>query len=419
MDKLLITGGSILKGQVDIAGAKNSVLPLMAATLLTDEVVELSNIPHLQDVTYAIQLLSGFGVDVCLTERMTVKFQANDLTSVEASYAIVKSMRASILALGPLLAKQGEAKVALPGGCTIGARPVNIHLDGLRAMGADITVEDGFIHAKADRLKGTTFEMHPVTVTGTENLMMAAVLAEGEMVLKNAACEPEVVDLAEFLNAMGAQVSGAGTSEIRIQGVEKLHGVEYAVVADRIEAGTYMVAAAITGGCVRVNHVNVEHLQLITEKLIQAGAEVTVGSDWIEVDMQGRSPVPVNIETAPYPDFPTDMQAQFLALNAVANGDSTVIETVFENRFMHVPELLKMKADIQLDGRCATVKGVQNLVGATVSATDLRASACMVLAALVAKGDTLIEQVHHIDRGYERIEEKLGSLGATIKRLHA
>ena len=419
MDTLLISGGVQLNGSVDIAGAKNSVLPLMAATLLTDDVVELGNIPHLQDVTYAIQLLSGFGVDVCLTERMTVRFHANAIDSIEAPYEIVKSMRASILALGPMLAKQGEAKIALPGGCTIGARPVNIHLEGLKAMGADITVEDGFIHARADRLKGATFEMHPVTVTGTENLMMAAVLADGETVLKNAACEPEVIDLADFLVAMGAKIEGAGTSEIKIQGVERLHGVNYCVVADRIEAGTYLVAAAMTGGCVRVNHVSVDHLGLILDKLREAGADISVGDDWVELDMKGQRPQSVDIETAPYPKFPTDMQAQFLAMNAIAQGQSSVIETVFENRFMHVPELQKMQAQVELEGNTAHVTGVERLQGATVNATDLRASACLVLAALVAEGETLIKDVHHIDRGYERIEEKLGSLGAVIKRLHA
>jgi UDP-N-acetylglucosamine 1-carboxyvinyltransferase len=419
MDKLLIKGGQPLHGKVDVAGAKNAVLPLMAACLLTDEPICFSAMPHLQDVTSFIQLLAGLGVDITLNEDMSVCFDASALSSTSASAEIVKTMRASILVLGPLLAKNGVATVALPGGCTIGARPVNIHLEGLEAMGAKIEIADGFVHAKADRLKGCRFEMHPVTVTGTENLLMAAALAEGETVLVNAACEPEVVDLAECLIKMGAKITGHGTPEIRIQGVEALQGCNHRVMPDRIEAGTYLVAAAMTGGCVRAQGITAAPFEAVLEKLREAGVKITEGEDWIEADARGVKLKPVDIETAPYPDFPTDMQAQFLAMNVIAEGESEVVETIFENRYMHVPELAKMGANIQVDGNHAHIKGVRHLKGAKINATDLRASACLVLAGLVAEGETLIDKVYHIDRGYERIEEKFSKLGANILRLHA
>jgi UDP-N-acetylglucosamine 1-carboxyvinyltransferase len=418
MDKLLIKGGQALNGQVDIAGAKNAVLPLMAASLLTDQPVTFSAMPHLQDVTSFIQLMAGLGVDITLNEDMSVTFDASTLISTSASAEIVKTMRASILVLGPLLAKNGIATVALPGGCTIGARPVNIHLEGLEAMGATITIENGAVTATASRLKGCRFAMNPVTVTGTENLMMAAVLAEGETVLENAACEPEVVDLAECLIKMGAKIEGAGTSTLRIQGVESLSGCFHRVMPDRIEAGTYLVGAAMTGGCVRAMGITSAPFEAVLDKLREAGARVQEGPNWVEVDARGVTLKPVNLITAPFPDFPTDMQAQFLAMNAIAQGESDVQETIFENRYMHVPELIKMGASIQVSGNKAHTRGVSQLKGAKINATDLRASACLVLAALVAEGETLIDKVYHIDRGYERIEEKFSKLGAHILRLH-
>ncbi len=418
MDKLLITGGPRLDGEVRASGAKNAALPIMAATLLADGVCTLSNVPHLRDITTTMELLGRLGVQLTVDDRMGIQADARHITSLEAPYELVKTMRASILVLGPLLARFGEANVSLPGGCAIGARPVNIHLEGLRAMGAEIQVENGYVHARAKRLRGARFVMDMVTVTGTENLMMAAALADGETVLENAAREPEVVDLARFLNRMGARIRGAGTDSIRIQGVERLHGTDYTVLPDRIETGTYLVAAAMTGGRVRVQGTRADLLEAVLMKLREAGARIAVGEDWIELDMQGRRPRAVDIQTAPHPAFPTDMQAQFCALNSIAEGRAMVKETVFENRFMHALEMQRMGADIRIEGNVALCRGVERLTAAPVMATDLRASASLVLAGLVATGDTLIDRIYHIDRGYDNIEEKLAALGALIRRVH-
>ncbi|NEX15847.1 MAG: UDP-N-acetylglucosamine 1-carboxyvinyltransferase [Halochromatium sp.] len=418
MDKLLISGGARLDGEVRASGAKNAALPIMAATLLADGICSLSNVPHLRDITTTMELLGRLGVQLTVDERMGIQADARQVTSVEAPYDLVKTMRASILVLGPLLARFGAADVSLPGGCAIGARPVNIHLEGLRAMGAEIRVENGFVHARAKRLQGARFVMDMVTVTGTENLMMAAALAEGETLLENAAREPEVVDLALFLNQMGAQISGAGSDTIRIQGVERLGGTDYAVMPDRIETGTYLVAAAMTGGRVRVLDTRADLLDAVLMKLREAGAKVSSGEGWIEVDMQGKRPRAVDIHTAPHPAFPTDMQAQFCALNSIAEGTATVKETVFENRFMHALEMQRMGADIRIEGNVAICRGVERLTAAPVMATDLRASASLVLAGLVAEGDTLIDRIYHIDRGYDNIEEKFAALGAVIRRVH-
>ncbi|MEA1050205.1 UDP-N-acetylglucosamine 1-carboxyvinyltransferase [Lamprobacter modestohalophilus] len=418
MDKLLISGGARLNGEVRASGAKNAALPIMAATLLADGICSLSNVPHLRDITTTMELLGRLGVQLTVDERMGIQADAREVTSVEAPYELVKTMRASILVLGPLLARFGAADVSLPGGCAIGARPVNIHLDGLRAMGAEVRVENGFVHARAKRLRGARFVMDMVTVTGTENLMMAAALADGETILENAAREPEVVDLAQFLNRMGARISGAGTDSIRIQGVERLAGTDYAVMPDRIETGTYLVAAAMTGGRVRVRDTRADLLDAVLMKLREAGAQVSSGEGWIEVDMQGKRPRAVDIQTAPHPAFPTDMQAQFCALNSIAEGTATVKETVFENRFMHALEMQRMGADIRIEGNVAICRGVERLTAAPVMATDLRASASLVLAGLVAEGDTLIDRIYHIDRGYDNIEEKFAALGAVIRRVH-
>ena len=418
MDKLLITGGPPLNGEVRASGAKNAALPIMSGTLLADGVCSLSNVPHLRDITTTMELLGRLGVQLTVDERMGIQADARQVSSVEAPYELVKTMRASILVLGPLLARFGAADVSLPGGCAIGARPVNIHLDGLRAMGAEIRVENGYVHARAKRLQGARFVMDLVTVTGTENLMMAAALADGETLLENAAREPEVVDLAEFLNQMGAQIIGAGTDTIRIQGVERLGGTNYAVMPDRIETGTYLVAAAMTGGRVRVLDTRADLLDAVLMKLREAGAQVSAGEGWIEVDMRGKRPRAVDIQTAPHPAFPTDMQAQFCALNSIAEGTATVKETVFENRFMHALEMQRMGADIRIEGNVAICRGVERLTAAPVMATDLRASASLVLAGLVAEGDTLIDRIYHIDRGYDNIEEKLAALGAIIRRVH-
>ncbi|MBK1617697.1 UDP-N-acetylglucosamine 1-carboxyvinyltransferase [Lamprobacter modestohalophilus] len=418
MDKLLISGGARLNGEVRASGAKNAALPIMAATLLADGICTLSNVPHLRDITTTMELLGRLGVQLTVDERMGIQADAREVTSVEAPYELVKTMRASILVLGPLLARFGAADVSLPGGCAIGARPVNIHLDGLRAMGAEVRVENGFVHARAKRLRGARFVMDMVTVTGTENLMMAAALADGETILENAAREPEVVDLAQFLNRMGARISGAGTDSIRIQGVERLAGTDYAVMPDRIETGTYLVAAAMTGGRVRVRDTRADLLDAVLMKLREAGAQVSTGEGWIEVDMQGKRPRAVDIQTAPHPAFPTDMQAQFCALNSIAEGTATVKETVFENRFMHALEMQRMGADIRIEGNVAICRGVERLTAAPVMATDLRASASLVLAGLVAEGDTLIDRIYHIDRGYDNIEEKFAALGAVIRRVH-
>lgn len=418
MDKLIITGGKPLQGSVRISGAKNAVLPILAATLLTDQKVTITNIPHLNDVTTMMALLCRMGVKITVGDKMSIEVDASCVSSFKAPYELVKTMRASIVVLGPLLARFGSAEVSLPGGCAIGPRPVDVHIDGLTQMGASITVSDGYIHASVEkRLKGAELHLGKVTVTGTENLLMAAVLAEGTTVIHNAACEPEVTDLANFLNVLGARIEGAGTSTITIHGVAHLNGGQYRVLPDRIEAGTYLVAGAMTRGKVTVKDVMPETLTIILDKLKQAGAEITEGKDWVTLDMHGKRPLAIDIETAPYPQMPTDMQAQFLALNAIAEGDSTVIETIFENRFMHVPELQRMGADICLQGNTAFSTGKAHLKGAPVMATDLRASAGLVLAGLVAEGQTVVDRIYHIDRGYECIEEKFSQLGANIKRV--
>ncbi len=417
MDKLLIRGPGALSGTVKISGAKNAALPILAGTLLATEPVVVRNIPHLKDVTTTISLLQMMGVQVTIDDQLNVEVDASNVTSREAPYELVRTMRASILVLGPLVARFGEADVSLPGGCAIGARPVNLHIAGLQAMGADVSVENGFIKARARRLKGTHIVFDTVTVTGTENLLMAAVLADGETVLENSAREPEVTDLANFLIELGAKIDGAGSSTIVVQGVEKLGGGDYSVLPDRIEAGTYLVAAAMTGGRIRVVDAAPDTLEAVLIKLSEAGATITTGEDWIELDMKGRRPTAVDIRTAPYPAFPTDMQAQFCALNAIADGVSTITETIFENRFQHVLELQRMGADIQLEGNTAIIKGVDRLMAAPVMATDLRASAGLVLAGLAATGETLVDRIYHVDRGYERIEEKLRQVGATIQRV--
>jgi len=417
VDKLAITGGQRLEGEIRISGAKNATLPILAATILTDQRVLIGNVPHLQDVTTMIELLGRMGVEVTVHESMRVEVNAANISDFSAPYELVKTMRASVLVLGPLLGRFGRADVSLPGGCAIGARPIDLHVAGLRAMGATVEIEDGYIRAQAERLRGTHLVFDKVTVTGTENLMMAAVLADGETVLENAAREPEIADLADFLNCMGARIVGAGTNRVVIDGVERLHGAEFDVQADRIETGTFLVAGAITGGHVRVNRARPHDLEAVLAKLRDSGAEVATGPDWIELQMGGRRPRAVEVSTAPYPAFPTDMQAQFAALNSIADGVSTIIENVFENRFMHVHELRRMGAHIKLEGSTAIIQGVDRLQAAPVMATDLRASAGLVLAGLVADGETIVDRIYHIDRGYECIEEKLRQLGARIRRL--
>jgi len=417
MDQLQITGGIPLEGEVRISGAKNATLPILCGALLADGPVTVGNVPHLKDVTTTVELLGRMGVSVTIDERMRVEVDATTIREYFAPYELVKTMRASILVLGPLVARHGRADVSLPGGCAIGARPVNIHVAGLQAMGADIHIENGYIRARASRLKGARLVLDTVTVTGTENLMMAGTLAEGRTILENAAREPEVVDLANFLLSMGAKIAGAGTDTIVIDGVERLGGTSYEVLPDRIETGTYLVAGAITGGHIRVKNTRPEHLESVLLKLSAAGARVDIGDTWIELDMKGRRPKAVDIRTAPYPAFPTDMQAQFAALNTVAQGVGTITETIFENRFMHMLEMRRMGADIHIEGNTAIVRGVEKLTAAPVMATDLRASASLVIAGLVADGTTSIERIYHIDRGYECIEEKLQQLGAQIKRI--
>ena len=417
MDKLQITGGVRLDGEVRISGAKNATLPMLAAALLADGPVTVANVPHLHDVTTMIELLARMGVTVTVDERMRIEVDPASITECFAPYELVKTMRASILVLGPLIARHGRADVSLPGGCAIGARPVNIHVAGLQAMGADIHIEGGYIRARAGRLRGAHLVLDTVTVTGTENLMMAAALADGETVIENAAREPEVVDVANFLITMGAQIQGAGTDKIVITGVPSLHGTSYQVLPDRIEAGTYLVAGAITGGRIRVKNVRPDHLDAVLAKLAEAGASISIGADWVELDMHGQRPRAVDVRTAPYPAFPTDMQAQFAALDTVAQGVGTVVETIFENRFMHMLEMRRMGAEIRLEGNTAIIHGVPELTAAPVMATDLRASASLVLAGLVAKGRTDIERIYHIDRGYEAIEEKLAQVGAQIRRV--
>lgn len=417
MNKLLIQGGVTLNGEVRISGAKNAVLPILAATLLAEGQSIVKNVPHLQDVTTTVALLGSMGATVVVDETMSIEVDASTLETQVAPYDLVRTMRSSILVLGPLLARFGYAEVSLPGGCAIGSRPVNIHIKGMQDMGADIEVKNGYIIARAERLKGARIVMDMVTVTGTENLMMAAALADGTSILENAAREPEVVDLANFLNKMGAKISGAGTDTITIEGVETLQGTTYKVVPDRIETGTFLVAAAITGGKVKVKDTDPSLLDAVLDKLRESGAQLEVGEDWIELDMQGKRPKAVSVRTAPYPAFPTDMQAQFTALNVVAEGTGTIVETVFENRFMHVQELQRMGANIEVEGNTAIVRGVDELNAAPIMATDLRASASLILAGLVAMGETEVSRIYHIDRGYELIEEKLAYLGAGIRRV--
>jgi len=418
MNKLMINGGVKLHGSVRISGAKNAVLPILAATLLADGPATIENVPHLHDVTTTMELLGCMGVMVSVDEKLSVEVDSSTIENYTAPYHLVKTMRSSILVLGPLLARFGEAEVSLPGGCAIGSRPVDLHIKGLQDMGAEIDVSNGYIHAKAKRLKGARLVLDIVTVTGTENLMMAAALADGTTIIENAAREPEVVDLANFINTMGGKISGAGTDTITIEGVEKLNGTRYRVLPDRIETGTFLVAAAITGGSITVKDTEPKLLDAVIDKLREAGAKIEVGDDWITLDMEGKRPKAVSVRTAPYPAFPTDMQAQFAALNTIAEGTATVVETVFENRFMHVQELKRMGADIEIEGNTAIIRGVDKLTSAPVMATDLRASASLIIAGLVASGETEVQRIYHIDRGYENIEEKLALLGAKIRRTH-
>lgn len=416
MDKLAIQGGAILNGAVRICGAKNAALPILAATILAENTVSLGNVPDLRDVVTTVELLQRMGVR-CNTVQQRLEIDAANIFYYCAPYELVKTMRASILVLGPLLARFGRAEVSLPGGCAIGSRPVNLHLTGLTAMGANIKVENGYIRASAQRLKGARLFLDVVTVTGTENLMMAATLAEGVTIIENAAREPEIIDLANFLNVLGAKIRGAGTDTIHIEGVTNLHGGVYDVMPDRIETGTYLVAAAVTRGKIVVRNTNPNNLDAVLQKLREAGASIVTGDDWIELDMHGQRPKAVDVHTAPYPAFPTDMQAQFTTLNSVADGVGTITETVFENRFMHVQELQRMGAQIKLEGNVAICSGVPRLTAAPVMATDLRASACLVLAGLVADGETIIDRIYHLDRGYQHLEAKLTGLGANIRRL--
>ncbi len=417
MASIHIIGGVPLQGEVWISGAKNAVLPILVASILGDEPSRISNVPHLQDVTTTMELLGCMGAKLAIDERMRIEIDPGAINHFEAPYELVKTMRASILVLGPMLARFGRARVALPGGCAIGSRPVNLHLQGLRQLGAKMEVRNGNIEARAHRLRGARIVLDTTTVTGTENILMAATLARGTSVIENAAQEPEVVDLARYLTAMGAKIEGAGTTTITVEGSERLGGADYSVLPDRIETGTYLVACAMTGGRVRCTRANPPDLDAVLDKLSETGADISVGHDWIEMNMMGRRPQSVDVTTAPYPGFPTDMQAQFTALNAVASGTALVTETVFENRFMHVQELQRLGADIQLRGNTAVIRGVEQLTGAPIMATDLRASASLVLAGLVAKGSTVVDRVYHIDRGYEIIEEKLGQLGARIRRI--
>ena len=417
MEKLLIKGGKSLSGTIRCSGAKNAALPMIASTLLSDEEVILKNLPYLQDITTMFELLGSMGSEIILDENMNFVVKSNDLHSTEARYELVKTMRASILVLGPLLAKYGNARIALPGGCAIGSRPVNFHLDALKQMGAQIELKNGYIEAKVKKLSGADIKFDGVTVTGTENLMMAASLADGITTLSNVAKEPEIIDLASMLNSMGADIQGAGTDKIIISGVKKLGSTSFTVPADRIEAGTYLVAAAVTKGNVRVDGINPNRLLKVISKLKDTGAEVNFDESSITLKMQDTKPNPVDITTAPFPEFPTDMQAQFSVINAISNGVANIYETIFENRFMHILELNRMGCDITVKGNHALIKGVNNLYGAEVMATDLRASASLILAGLCAKGETVVDRIYHIDRGYERIEEKLNFLGAEITRL--
>ncbi len=418
MDKLIIHGGASIEGEVSISGAKNSALPILSATLLTDQPVTISNVPHLHDITTTIELLGLMGSRITVNERMHIEIDNAQINNFFAPYELVKTMRASILVLGPLLARYGKADVSLPGGCAIGSRPVNIHLQGLIAMGANITTDSGYIRAETKgRLKGVHLTLDIVTVTGTENLMMAATLADGLTIIENAAREPEVKDLANCLNKMGAKISGAGTDRIEIEGVESLHGTEHKILPDRIETGTYLVAAAMTGGKMRLRNTQSILLESVITKLTEAGAKIEIEENAISIDMKGKKPKAVDVHTSPFPGFPTDMQAQFTAMNSIAEGSGTITEAVFENRFMHVHELQRMGADLKLQGNTTITDGVEQLTCAPVMATDLRASASLVLAGLVAEGETVVDRIYHIDRGYETIEEKLSQLGASIRRV--
>jgi UDP-N-acetylglucosamine 1-carboxyvinyltransferase len=417
LQRLAIVGGTPVHGEVRISGAKNSALPILAATLLADSPVRLTNVPHLNDVTTTVKLLRRMGVEVALHDDGSIEVDARGIKEFIAPYELVKTMRASVLVLGPLIGRFGHADVSLPGGCAIGARPVNLHVAGLRAMGAVISIEDGYIRARADRLHGARLVLDTVTVTGTENLLMAAACARGESVIENAAREPEVAELAAFLSAMGAQIEGAGSDTIHVQGVERLAGTAFAVMPDRIESGTYLVAAAITRGRVKLTGTRPEHYDAVLQKLGEAGARIERGADWVELDMQGRRPTADDVKTAPYPGFPTDMQAQFCALNAIAEGAATITETIFENRFQHALELQRLGANLSIQGNTVISRGVDALTGAPVMATDLRASASLVLAGLAARGTTIVDRIYHVDRGYERIEEKLTGLGADVRRL--
>jgi UDP-N-acetylglucosamine 1-carboxyvinyltransferase len=417
VQKLEIEGGVPLNGQVTISGAKNAALPILAATLLADEPVMLSNVPHLNDITTMAKLLRQLGVEVVFHDGVRLEIDASAVASVEAPYDLVKTMRASILVLGPLLGRFGRADVSLPGGCAIGARPVDLHVSALRKMGAEIEIENGYIRARADRLHGARLVLDTVTVTGTENLLMAAACARGETLIENAAREPEVVDLVRFLRRMGAQIEGEGTGSIQVQGVERLGGVDYSIMPDRIESGTYLVAAAVTGGSVRIRRTEPATLDAVLQKLTAAGAEIETGPDWISLDMGGRRPQAVDVSTAPYPAFPTDMQAQFCALDAIAEGTGAITETIFENRFQHALEMKRMGAEMTIRANTVLIRGVESLTGAEVMATDLRASASLVIAGLAARGLTTVARIYHIDRGYECLEEKLSQLGARIRRL--
>jgi UDP-N-acetylglucosamine 1-carboxyvinyltransferase len=417
LEKLLIKGGKSLSGQIDCSGAKNAALPVIAASILSSDDITLKNLPYLQDITTMFELIGSMGADISLDEKMNFRLNTSNLSNLEARYELVKTMRASILVLGSMVAKYRYAKIALPGGCAIGSRPVNYHLKALEKLGAEISLNNGYIEAKAKKLTGANIEFEGVTVTGTENLMMAASLAEGLTTLTNVAKEPEISDLADFLNSMGAKISGAGTEEIRIEGVEELTGTTFKIPADRIEAGTYLVAAAVTNGKITINKIDPKRMGSIIETLQKAGAEVNSNGNSISLDMTKDAIKPVDIITAPFPGFPTDMQAQFTVLNCIGTGESSVTETIFENRFMHVQELNRMGTDITINGTTALINGVDSISGAQVMATDLRASASLILAGLIAKGETIVDRIYHIDRGYERIEEKLSNLGAEIMRL--
>ena len=417
MEKLLIKGGKSLSGKITCSGAKNAALPMIAATILCDDKVVLKNLPYLQDITTMFELLGSMGSEILLDENMDFTISSANLKDIEARYELVKTMRASILVLGPLLSKYGKARIALPGGCAIGSRPVNFHLDALKQMGASITLRNGYIEANASKLKGANIKFEGVTVTGTENLMMAATLAEGQTILTNVAKEPEIADLADMLNSMGAKISGAGTDKIVIDGVDKLKGTIFDIPADRIEAGTYLVAAAVTKGSITIDGINPNRLMKVIDKLRAAGAEIDYNENSISINMKLEFPNPVDITTAPFPEFPTDMQAQFSVINAISSGTANIYETVFENRFMHILELNRMGCDISVKGNHAVIQGVKSIYGAQVMATDLRASASLILAGLCAEGETVVDRIYHIDRGYERIEEKLNYLGANIIRL--